>query len=223
MASSATELVVATTILWTRAAPRKRPTTRARAVLPPRSISTLPGKRVLPIRAWIIATILITLLPPTSSPKITLEVRQDLAQCVDYIFNIAVGHAVKHRQADQAFIGGFGHGVLTARISKAIAVVGMMVNRNVMNVHSNILCAQRPEHFGPTGGELSQIQTYWIKMPGGIDIWASLRLQHSGHVAELGGISGRDLPASRKIRFQPLHLLETKCASNVGQAIVESQ
>ena len=60
-------------------------------------------------------------------------------------------------------------------------------------------------------------------MPGGIDVLASLRRKHPSHVAELGRVSGCDLPAPRQIRLQLLQLLKPKSASNIGQAVVEAQ
>src|ERR1700686_797519 len=141
MASSATESVVATTISLIRAAWRKRSTTRARTVLPPISITTLPGKRGLSIRAWIIAAIFTALLPFASRRRLPLEVRQNFAQCANYIFNITGGHAVKHWQADQAFISSLSYGILPAFVTKAITIVRMTMNRDVVNVHANIFRA----------------------------------------------------------------------------------
>src|SRR5271169_5734487 len=139
------------------------------------------------------------------SSKLTFEMRQNLAQGANYIFNITVRHAVKHWQADELLICPFGHGIFAAFVSEAILVVRMTMHRDVVDVHTNVFRAQRLEHFSSTSRELGQIQTYRIKMPGGINILASLRSAHTSHFVKLDGISGCDLPASFKIRFQLFH------------------
>src|SRR5580692_6725352 len=145
MASSVTESVVATIISLISVARRKRSMTRAKTVLPPRSINTFPGNRLLPIRAWIIAVIFNLLSYPAC--RLSLEMRQNFVYRANYVVNVSIYHAVKHRQADQAFISSFRHGMLPTHVSEAIAVVWVQVNWDVVDIHTNIFGAQRLKYF----------------------------------------------------------------------------
>src|SRR6266496_2361477 len=101
---------------------RRRPlTTRASTVIPARSISTLPGRRVLPMRAWMMAEIF----------KSCCVVLRHFLHRADHVGDVLVCHPVKHWQADQALVSSLGNGEFSAFIAEAIAVVRMKVNRNV--------------------------------------------------------------------------------------------
>jgi len=67
----------------------------------------------------------------------------------DHVVGVLVRHAVKHRQADQAFVCSLGHGEFSASIAEAVAVVRMEVNGNVVHVDADVLGPQRTENFGP--------------------------------------------------------------------------
>jgi hypothetical protein len=155
--------------------------------------------------------------------KLLRKVTNDLGDRVDHVFYVGITDPVKHWQAYQPSISVFRDWILPTFVSKAIFVVRVTVNRDVVYVHTNILRAERLEHFVSTGGELGQIQTYRIKMPGVTDVFVSLWDEHAGHLAKLGGISSGNLPASRKVRFQLFHLLKAKRASDVSEAIIETQ
>src|SRR5437667_8029525 len=108
---------------------RRRLTTRARTVSPPRSVSTLPGRRVLPMRAWMTAEIL----------KSRCVVLRHFLHRTDHVVDVLVCHPVEHRQADQTLVSSFGYRKFSAFVTEAIAVVRMKVNRNIVDVDANVL------------------------------------------------------------------------------------
>src|SRR5712692_6599145 len=97
------------------------------------------------------------------SPRI---VQSDSADCLDHILHIFIRHAVKHRQTDQALVSGLGHGKFSALVTKAVTVIRMKMDWNVVHVHADVLRPKGTENLGSAGGEFRQIHTNWIQVPG---------------------------------------------------------
>src|SRR5437667_5323505 len=154
---------------------RTRLTTRASTVSPARSVSTLPGRRVLPRRAWMMAEIL----------KSRCVVRHFLHR-TDHVVDVIVCHPVKHRKADQALVSRFGNRKLSAFVAEAIAVVRMKVNRNVVDVNANVLRSQRAENLGPADGELPKLKADRIQVPRRLNLGRNCRNNDSRNFVKCG-------------------------------------
>src|SRR5207247_1092979 len=153
-----------------------RLTTRASTVSPPRSVSTLPGRRVLPMRAWMMAEIL-------KSRRVILA---HFLHRTDDVAYVIVCHPVEHRKADQTLVSRFGNGKLSAFVAEAIAVVRMKVNRNVVDVDANVLGSQRAENFGPGAGELPKLKPDRVEMPRRHNLGRNCRNNDSRNFAQCG-------------------------------------
>src|ERR1700686_536644 len=92
-------------------------------------------------------------------------VSHNLAQATNHIPPILIAHPVKHRQADQALVSVLRDGILASQISEAIAIVGMAMHGNVVNVHANVLRPQLAENLSSIGAQFFEIEPDGIKMP----------------------------------------------------------
>src|SRR5207253_10863457 len=96
-----------------RFALRGRLTTRASTVIAPSSVSSLRGRRVLPMRAWMMA----------EHFKLRRIILRDFLHSADQVAYVIVCHCVEHRKADQALVSRLGNRKLSAFVTEAIAVV----------------------------------------------------------------------------------------------------
>ena len=78
----------------------------------------------------------------------------DLPDCADHIVDVGIAHPVKHGQAYQPLIGIFDDWKLPPLVSKAIAVIRMAVDWDVMHIHANVLRSQGLEYLSPAHREL---------------------------------------------------------------------
>src|SRR5438093_389424 len=133
----------------------------------------------------------------TSGTRLFRKVFDDLCYTSDHILHIPIPHRMKHRQADEPLVSIFGHRKLSAFVAKAIAIIRMKMNRNVMNVHADVFPPERPENFTSVGAQFAQIKTDGIQVPGGINFRPHRRAQNCGNFAEGRRVSRRDLSSSR--------------------------
>src|ERR1039458_7415359 len=97
-----------------------------------------------------------------------------------HVFDIMFGHRMKHGQADQPFIGVFGYRIAFTVVAETIAVVGMLVYRDVVNIHANIFGAKRAKNLSSACGEIFELQLDGVKVPRWVDSLAHYRASDAG-------------------------------------------
>ena len=90
----------------------------------------------------------------------------------NHVLHIAIAHSVKHRKAEETVESIFGDKIFTATMPESIAVIGMQMNRNVMDIDADVLGAQCFEDLVSSGGKLFQLQSNRIQMLGRLDVIA---------------------------------------------------
>src|ERR1700677_1286555 len=130
---------------------------------------------------------------------------------------------MEHRQADESFVGVLGYGILASTVSEAIAIVGMPMHWNVVNVDSDVLRPQREKNLGAVSGKLLQIEADWIKVPRRIHVDSHAGKHNSRETCERGGVASGNLPPARKIRVQLFQLRQSEGARDIGKPVIETQ
>src|SRR3954453_3096325 len=164
-----------------------------------------------------------TTLTRISEFQSVCEVGNNFRHGVQYVFHILVTHTMKHRQADQPFVCCLGYRKLSAFVAKALTIIRMVMDGNVVNVDPDVFCTQGPEYSAAIGAELWQIDSNRIEMPRRIDVLANTRNDHSRKLAEHCRIPFGNLPAPGEIRIQFLNLLQAERASDICQSVVKAE
>ena len=95
------------------------------------------------------------------------QVRGNLRDRRNYVLDILVGHSMKHRQADQLFVGCLGNWVFATLVTKLTPIVGVEMHRNVVNIHADVFGAQAREEISPRRQCRIGVNSNGIQMPRG--------------------------------------------------------
>src|SRR4051794_26737073 len=110
---------------------------------PARSRSTLPGSRLLPIRAWMIAT--------TRAERLISILPQGLTEGGANAVHVLVGHRGEERQAQAAGIVSLCVGKVPLGGAEMLLVPRLQMHRDVMNLATDVAGGQSLEHLAAPG------------------------------------------------------------------------
>src|SRR5262249_39351981 len=125
---------------WAR---RTRLTTRASIGSPARSSRTLPGRRLLPIRAWMMATI--------RGRWLMSSFPQRRPQALGTPVHVLTGHGGEQRPAQAAGRVGLGPGEVALAGADVLGVPGLQVHGDVMPLAADVAGRYRVEDPPPSG------------------------------------------------------------------------
>src|SRR5580658_5507727 len=134
-----------------------------------------------------------------------LIVGHNLVQRANHVFHIPRRHGMEHGQADQSLIGVFCNRIAWLS-TETLAVVRMLMDRNIVNIYADLLREQRLKYLSSPRRKQFQFQPDRIQVPRRNHAIAHRGDDNSPQIPECLGILRRNFAPACQVHCQFLQL-----------------
>src|SRR5258708_22544456 len=130
---------------------------------------------------------------------------------------------MKHGEADETLVRIFGDWIFASPITEAVAIIGMVMYRNIVNVDADVFGAQCAKDRSAAHGDLFQIEANGIQVPRRVYLVSHHWFQDCALFAEGGRIASCNFSPTRQVCLQLPQLREPKGASDISEPIIKTE